>query len=92
VISRATPAFWRAMRMLSVSDQKAARRAHRLFLQDPSHNSLRFKKLAGRDNLWSVRVTISIRAVGHRDGGHRDADTIIWVWIGPHGEFDSKFC
>jgi len=39
-----------------------------------------------RDNLWSVRVTISIRAVGHRDG-----DTIIWVWIGPHGQFDSKF-
>lgn len=86
MISRATPAFWRAMRMLSVPDQKTARRAHRLFLQDPSHNPLRFKKLGGHDNLWSVRVTISIRAVGHRDG-----DTIIWVWIGPHGEFDSKF-
>ena len=86
MISRATPAFWRSLRMLNVLDQKAARRAHRLFLQDPSHNSLRFKKLGGYDNLWSVRVTISIRAVGHRDG-----NTIIWVWIGPHGEFDSKF-
>jgi hypothetical protein len=57
-----------------------------VFLQDPFHNSLRFKKLAGHENLWSVRVNISIRAVGHRDG-----ETIIWVWIGTHAEFDSKF-
>ena len=58
----------------------------RQFVTDPSHNSLRFKKLAGHDNVWSVRVTLSIRAVGARDG-----DTITWVWIGTHGEFDSKF-
>lgn len=53
---------------------------------DPSHNSLRFKKLAGHDALWSVRVTLRVRAVGHREG-----DTITWVWIGTHSEFDSKF-
>jgi hypothetical protein len=71
---------------MSAADQKAARRAYRLFASDPSHHSLRFKKLAGHENLWSVRVTISVRAVGHRDG-----DTIIWVWIGSHGEFDHRF-
>jgi len=27
MISRATPAFWRALRMLSIADQNAARRA-----------------------------------------------------------------
>lgn len=64
----------------------AARRAFRQFVTDPSHNSLRFKKLAGHDNVWSVRVTLSIRAVGARDG-----DMITWVWIGTHSEFDSKF-
>jgi hypothetical protein len=31
-------------------------------------------------------VTLSVRAVGHRDG-----DTIVWVWIGSHGEFDRRF-
>lgn len=86
MISRVTPSFWRALRALSAADQKAARRAYRLFVQDPSHNSLRFKKLAGHEHLWSARVTISVRAVGHRDG-----DTITWVWIGTHGEFDTKF-
>ena len=51
-----------------------------------SHPSLRFKKLAGHENLWSVRVTLSVRAVGARDG-----DTVVWVWIGSHNEFDNKF-
>ena len=86
MISRATPAFWRAFDRLSNTDQLASRRAHQQFVGDPTHNSLHFKKLGGYENLWSVRVTISIRAVGVRDG-----DTIIWVWIGTHGEFDSRF-
>ena len=86
MISRVSPSFWRELRALSGADQTAARRAYRLFVENPSHNSLRFKKLAGHDNLWSVRVTISVRAVGHRVG-----DTIIWVWIGPHSEFDKSF-
>jgi hypothetical protein len=86
VISRATPSFWRALRGLSAADQQAARRAFRQFVTDPSHNSLRFKKLAGYDNVWSVRVTLSVRAVGMREG-----DTITWVWIGTHSEFDIKF-
>jgi hypothetical protein len=71
---------------MGAADQATARRAYRLFIQNPSHNSLRFKKLAAHRDLWSVRVSISIRAVGHRDG-----DTIIWVWIGSHGNFDSIF-
>ena len=86
MISRATPSFWRALRALSKPDQAAARRAYRQFVADPSHNSLRFKKLAGHESLWSVRVTLSVRAVGHREG-----DTIIWVWIGTHAEFDNRF-
>jgi hypothetical protein len=56
------------------------------FQIEPFHNSLRFKKLAGHETLWSVRVTLSIRAVGHREG-----DTIVWVWIGSHAEFDRRF-
>lgn len=84
--SRATPSFWRALRGLSAADQHAARLAFQQFNADPSHNSLRFKKLAAHDRLWSVRVTLRIRAVGHRDG-----ETITWVWIGSHAEFDRLF-
>lgn len=86
MISRATPSFWRALRALTSAEQEAARRSFRQFLADPTHNSLRFKKLAGHETLWSVRVTLSIRAVGHRKD-----DTIVWLWIGSHGEFDRRF-
>jgi hypothetical protein len=37
-------------------------------------------------DLWSVRVTLDIRAVGYREG-----DIIEWAWIGAHNEFDKVF-
>jgi hypothetical protein len=86
VTSRVTPSFWRCYRALSRAEQRAARRAYKFFAADPSHPSLHFKKLAGHADLWSVRATISVRAVGHRDG-----DTVTWVWIGRHGDFDNLF-
>ena len=84
--SRLTPTFRRALGRLSRRDHDAARRAYRQFLRDPNHPSLRFKKLGGHGDLWSVRASISLRAVGSRDG-----DEIIWVWIGSHNDFDTMF-
>lgn len=86
MISKVTPSFWRTLARLGGEHQAAARRAFRLFSDNPDHASLRFKKLAGHDAIWSVRVTLSIRAVGERHG-----DTITWVWVGPHKEFDQLF-
>jgi len=68
VISRATPSFWRAYDKLKQSDRDSARRVFRLFSENPAHNSLQFKKLRGHANLWSVRVTLDVRAVGYREG------------------------
>jgi plasmid maintenance system killer protein len=53
---------------------------------DPAHPSLRFKKLGGYENIWSVRINEQYRAVGERSG-----DTVIWVWIGSHNDFDKLF-
>jgi len=66
--------------------RQQARAAHAQFLQNPGHASLRFKKLAGTANLWSVRVNEQYRAVGLRQG-----DTIDWIWIGTHNAFDKIF-
>lgn len=84
--SRTRPSFWRAYRGLDPRVREAARRAYRLFQEDPGHPSLRFKKLGGYDNVWSVRVNEQYRAVGERHG-----DTMIWVWIGTHNEFEKRF-
>ena len=66
--------------------KQAARQAYQLFAANPEHPSLRFKKLQGYANVWSVRINEQYRAVGERDG-----DTIEWAWIGSHNDFDSRF-
>jgi hypothetical protein len=57
-----------------------------LFAENPGHPSLRFKKPGGYDHVWSVRINEQYRAVGERRG-----DTVVWVWIGSHNEFDNLF-
>ena len=80
------PSFWRAYEAVDPRVQAAARQAYQLFRTNPDHPSLRFKKLAGYENVWSVRINEQYRAVGERDG-----ETVIWVWIGSHNDFDNKF-
>ncbi len=86
MISRTRPSFWRGYARLDTDSRAAARRAYALFRENPSHPSLRFKKLGGLENVWSVRITRDLRAVAERHG-----DTVIWFWIGTHGEFDQLF-
>ena len=87
MISTTRPSFWGAFQSLDPTVQAAARQAYRLFTEDPGHPSLRFKKLAGYPNLWSVRIGAQYRAVGERSG-----DKIAWAWIGSHNDFDKLFC
>jgi len=84
LISRTRPSFWRAHESLDNRTKLAAKRSYEIFSQNPEHPSLRFKKLGGYDNVWSVRINEQYRAVGERAG-----DTIEWAWIGSHNEFDS---
>ncbi len=84
--SRTRPSFWRAYARLSEPNRQSARRAYALFAASPEHPSLRFKKLVGYDHIWSVRINEQYRAIGERHG-----DTIIWVWVGTHNEFDNLF-
>ena len=84
--SRVRPSFWQAYARLDTPTKAAARQAYALFAKNPGHPSLRFKKLAGYDNVWSVRVNAQYRALGERTG-----DTISWAWIGTHNEFDKQF-
>lgn len=80
------PSFWRAYELLDPRTREAARRAYRLFAENPAHPSLRFKPLGGYDHVWSVRINEQYRAVGERRG-----DTISWVWVGSHNQFDKLF-
>jgi hypothetical protein len=68
---------------LPADAQRDAKRAYRLFQSDPAHPGLRFKKLEGEDNVYSVRVGLDFRAPGTMRHGR-----IVWYWIGNHSEYD----
>jgi hypothetical protein len=78
--------FWRCFNALDPRIQKLAAEAYEMFKDNPGHPSLRFKKLAGMESVWTVRVNSDVRAAGIRKG-----DTIEWFWIGHHKEFDHLF-
>jgi len=76
---RATARFWSSLASLPEPVQRLARQNFELLKENPARPSLRFKKIG---NLWSARVGINYRAVAVEDG----AD-FMWVWIGPHDEY-----
>ncbi len=81
--SRTTHSFRSAFAALPHEIQTRAHRAYRLFREDPGHPSLRFKKVAGVEKLYSVRIGLGYRALGVLEGS-----TIIWFWIGSHADYD----
>ena len=81
--SRSTRAFRTAFAALPDEVQAQARRAYRLFLADPGHPSLRFKKVEQTENVYSVRIGLGYRALGVLQGS-----VITWFWIGSHADYD----
>ena len=63
--------------------KRSARRAYQLWRDDPHHPGLQFKRVGQRHEVYSVRVGIGWRAIGVKD-----ADTMVWFWIGSHAEYD----
>jgi len=80
-----SPQFRDAYLKLPERVRQRARQAYRLFLRNPSHPSLNFKKVDAKDNIYSVRMTMNYRALGQLDGSE-----IVWFWIGPHAEYDKR--
>jgi hypothetical protein len=63
--------------------RKQAFAAYRLFKRNPQHPSLQFKRIHNTKPRYSVRIGVHYRALGRLEG-----NTIIWVWIGTHAEYD----
>ena len=78
--SATTRRFREAFARLTPEIQKRARKAYSLWKRDHSHPSIHFKKTG---LLWSARVDDSHRALGEVVG-----DTVYWLWIGPHDQYE----
>jgi len=81
--SRTTRKFRDALNSLPTDIQKRARETYSLFRENPSHPSVRFKKVHATEPIYSARVTLEYRAVGMIQD-----DVIIWFWIGTHADYE----
>ncbi len=81
--SRRTPRFKELLAQLPAKAQEQADKAYEQFRLNPYHNGLDFKQVQGRKFLYRTRVGDHYRAIGRMEG-----DTIIWVWIGTHEDYN----
>lgn len=84
--SEVLPSFWAEYRKLSDGVRESARKAYRLWEENPFHPSLHFKCINQEEDIWSVRVTRGYRALGFKD-----EDTVTWFWIGSHDDYEKFF-
>jgi len=83
VNSVGTRRFWDLFHALPEDVQKLAVKNYHLRRRDPHRPSLRFRRLQGSDDRFSIRVGDHYRCLGRLSG-----DTLTWVWIGTHTEYD----
>jgi hypothetical protein len=83
VKSKTINRFWRCYAQLPKVIQKQAKEVYRLFMVNPFHPRLHFKKIHSSRPIFSVRITKDYRAVGILQDNE-----IIWYWIGSHSDYD----
>lgn len=83
--SQTSQSFRKLLGALPSEVRHQARAAYRLFILNPHHPGLNFKRVHTSDRLVSVRVGRGYRAVGVLEA----ADQVVWFWIGPHEQYES---
>jgi len=77
-----TPGFWELYDELPPEVRELADKNYELLKNNPRHPSLHFKPVG---DLWSVRIGLNYRALGAPSN-----DGIVWYWIGPHKEYETR--
>lgn len=86
MISATLPSFWAAYHELDQNVKRSTRKAYQLWMENPFHPSLHFKCINREENIWSVRVNLTYRAIGVLD-----ENVVTWFWIGHHDEYERFF-
>lgn len=81
--SELTRKFLARFRLLPPRVQRDARKAYRIWRDNPHHPGIDFKRVSIEDPVYSVRIGRGWRALGLYED-----DTISWFWIGSHAEYD----
>jgi hypothetical protein len=71
------------MEICRFTRRRSRKKSYQAWRENHQHPSLHFKKLKGGGNRFSVRIGDHYRALGHLTG-----DTVEWVWIGTHEDYN----
>jgi hypothetical protein len=81
--SVATRRFWDLFHALPAEIQTLAIKNCHLWRVNPNHPALRFRRLKGSEDRFTVHIGDHYRALGRLSSG-----TMTWVWIGTHSDYD----
>lgn len=81
--SHTTAAFRALLVAAPPAIQAKAQIAYSIWAENPSHPSLRYKKVHDTLPIYSVRIDRDWRAVGVVQ-----QSAMVWFWIGPHDEYE----
>lgn len=82
---RSTRKFDKQLKSLDNKSFKQAIKAIELFMSDPSHPSLRFKKIKGTTNFFELSVNMSIRIIVEVTSENKQQVNTFYI-IGTHNE------
>ncbi|WP_438834736.1 ParE family toxin-like protein [Chryseosolibacter histidini] len=52
--------------------------------EEPFHPGLAFKQISTHQSIYSVRIGLSYRALGIKEG-----NSVVWFWIGSHEDYNT---
>ena len=82
---QSTHKFDKQFNSLTKNTNKQATKAIELFIENPSHSSLRFKKIQETNNFYEIRINQSIRIVIEITSQDTDQINTFYI-IGTHDE------
>lgn len=82
---RSTRRFDKQFNQQDSRASKQATKAIELFISDPSHPSLRYKKIQGTNNFYEISVNMSIRIIVEVTSEGNDQINTLYI-IGTHDE------
>jgi hypothetical protein len=83
VNSKLTDEFRACFRRLPKRIKRQARKNYKLWKANPHHPGTDFKRVGKKSPIYSVRIGIGWRALGLKQ-----ANTVLWFWIGSHADYD----
>ena len=81
--SELTDDFRACFRKLPKRIKLQARKNYQIWKSDHEHPGLQFKRVGEKSAVYSIRIGIGWRALGLKQ-----ADAIVWFWIGSHAEYN----